>query len=347
MVKKIIGNKIQKGGGQDGGGFFDNPSFEGFLKDTEEFIQFGNDKILKVINESYNKSANFFNVIPRIILFYFSIIIIILEVLLSILWNIPFGIGNFIKSFTSSWVLPKETYFYLYSFFKSIFIIIVLLSLIFVGNGLYQLTDIKKYDYPILVVKACLMYGVYLIDVFSYIIHLAIIDAFYRKRCLFDQESSSKKNPNKSSIINYIKTIVISLMILSLLYIFIYKLLINGQSSKFGLIVFTLTIMYFIVLYISDYIEKDISDLILFWFGLANGENTDNGFFPKCVGDDNSECDNTFMSTGYSIAINLFKSFIYICACISILWVQKNREMADMFRNFIKITLDNIEKRIE
>lgn len=342
MVKKIIGNKIQKGGGEDGGGFLDNLSIEGIFEKIETFTKNKNETILSRINQEYNKNVNFFNVIPRIILYYFSILIIILEVLLSILWNIPFGIGTFFKSITSSWVLPKETYFYFYTFFKFIFIIIVLLSLIFVGNALYLL-DIQSYDFPILVIKAFLMYGVYLIDILSYIIHLAILDSFYRKRCLFDEESSSKKEPNKSSIIDYIKKLVIGLMITSVLYIFIYKFL-KGESSKFGLLVFTLTIMYFIVLYVSDYIEKDISDLILFWFGMANGENTDNGIFPKCVGD--SECNKTFMSTGYSIAINLFKSFIYIIACISILWVQKNREMADMFRKSIKLTLDIVKMQI-
>ena len=152
MVNGIIRNKISQKGGV--GGADDDSALKTALKWIEGTIDSGQPAI-KVIGNQYNDRVNLLNVIPRMLLFWFSAILIVLEVLLSIIWGIPWGIGEWIKSWTESWIMPKEVYFWLYGLFKFIFIIIVLVCLAFVGNRLYDLSPgIKKYDYPILLLKA-------------------------------------------------------------------------------------------------------------------------------------------------------------------------------------------------
>ena len=302
--------------------------FEGSLKK--------NSHVLETFTNRYIKHADTLHLLPRTILYFVSMFVIITEAILVLLTplieSIPF-IGKPIVDLLNMLTLPKEIYYLIYGFVKLILCIVILLSVIILiktNAGCFDNAIIN-----ILYVFIVIIIGLlpYLYDLLSYIIHLAILDGFYRYKCHRDSEEDENVLPNKLVLIDWLKYGILFIGFISFIYYFLRAYLSEGKLGDdfielLPLFMLLVPIFYLGINYLSEYIEKEISDVIVSMVGKLDDDIPEK---KNCVTAPGS-CENA----GDSSITNLLKFIIYSVVCIVIIMIQKNK-VSEELRH--KITL--------
>ena len=180
--------------------------------------------------------------------------------------------------------LPQKTLYHLYSFLKTVFVIFMIFSSIFI-----VVFTIKDEEYRIdadtqtelSVLYSCLRLLPYMYDLTAFIIILGIIKAYYIRSC-------GSNNPNVWFTISIIIWIPVTFIILRMMWSIVIRLLkLNNTNENDKIKVYLNQLMSvsfaFLILYFAmQYIEGIIANNISYWMLLKDKNNSDEG---DCVND--------------------------------------------------------------
>jgi hypothetical protein len=245
------------------------------IKSFEEMLQNG-EELLSKFSNFYLAKGDLLHYIPRTILLFLSIFIIITEVILllisPVIEAIPF-IGPPLLKLLQFFSLPKELYFMFYGGIKFILCFTILLSVIILIKGGEQYFNASMKDILFLFIVFIINLLPYIYDLLSYIIHLGIMDGFYRYKCQRDSEDNEKVIANKFNLIALLEFGILLIGLISFLYYFLRHYFYPGVTKddpnnlwyieSLPLFMFFVPILYLGILYICNFIEKELSDMVL------------------------------------------------------------------------------------
>lgn len=243
------------------------------IKSFEQMLQNG-EPLLSKFSNFYLSKGDILHYIPRTILLFLSIFIIITEVILllisPVIEAIPF-IGPPLLKLLQFFSLPKELYFMFYGGIKFVLCFTILLSVIILIKEREQYFSASMKDILFLFIVFVINLLPYLYDLLSYIIHLGIMDGFYRYKCQRDSEDNEKVIANKFNLIALLEFGILLIGLISFLYYFLrHYFYPNATSETNGwyidslpLFMFFVPILYLGILYICNFIEKELSDMVL------------------------------------------------------------------------------------
>lgn len=243
------------------------------IKSFEQMLQNG-EPLLSKFSNFYLTKGDLIHLIPRTILLFLSIFIIITEVILllisPVIEAIPY-IGPPLLKLLQSFSLPKEIYFMFYGGIKFILCFTILLSVVILIKEREEYFSASMKDILFLFIVFVINLLPYLYDLLSYIIHLGIMDGFYRYKCQRDSEDNEKVIANKFNLIALLEFGILLIGLISFLYYFLrHYFYPNATSETNGwyidslpLFMFFVPILYLGILYICNFIEKELSDMVL------------------------------------------------------------------------------------
>jgi len=243
------------------------------IKIFEQTLSRG-EPLLSKFSNFYLAKGDLLHYIPRTILLFLSIFIIITEVILllisPVIEAIPF-IGPPLLKLLQFFSLPKELYFMFYGGIKFILCFTILLSVIILIKERENYFNASMKDILFLFIVFVINLLPYLYDLLSYIIHLGIMDGFYRYKCQRDSEDNEKVIANKFNLIALLEFGILLIGLISFLYYFLRHYFypdINSEQDTWyidslPLFMFFVPILYLGILYICNYIEKELSDMVL------------------------------------------------------------------------------------
>lgn len=243
------------------------------IKSFEQMLHNG-EPLLSKFSNFYLSKGYILHYIPRTILLFLSLFIIITEVILllisPVIEAIPY-IGPPLLKLLQSFSLPKEIYFMFYGGIKFILCFTILLSVIILIKQREQYFSASMKDILFLFIVFVINLLPYLYDLLSYIIHLGIMDGFYRYKCQRDSEDNEKVIANKFNLIALLEFGILLIGLISFLYYFLrHYFYPNATSETNGwyidslpLFMFFVPILYLGILYICNFIEKELSDMVL------------------------------------------------------------------------------------
>ena len=279
--------------------------------------------IIKLIDE--NKDA--LHLIPRNILVYITLFIIIVEVILllitPVLKAIPF-IGEPLVDLLNFFILPKEIYFLGYGFFKmivNIFILFIVIKIITYGGdqGINDSLSISITKLISVLGLGIILSIIGIVSLFSYIIHLSVLNGFYKIKCNKDGEDNEEVIPNKLILIDILKYGILIIGMISFIYYVLRENLKRTTNTKIpNLPLYMLLIpgIYLFIDFIIQFIEDEITNVIVNTVGKLdeNYKETKN-----CVTQPGS-CENA----GDSTVINIIKLIVYTVISYIIINLQLN-----------------------
>ena len=245
------------------------------IKSFEQMLQNG-EPLLSKFSNFYLSKGDILHYIPRTILLFLSIFIIITEVILllisPVIEAIPF-IGPPLLKLLQFFSLPKELYFMFYGGIKFVLCFTILLSVIILIKEREQYFSASMKDILFLFIVFVINLLPYLYDLLSYIIHLGIMDGFYRYKCQRDSEANEKVIANKFNLIALLEFGILLIGLISFLYYFLRHYFypsVKKDDQKnpwyiesLPLFMFFVPILYLGILYICNFIEKELSDMVL------------------------------------------------------------------------------------
>lgn len=242
------------------------------IKIFEQTLSKG-EPLLSKFSNFYLSKGDLLHYIPRTILLFLSIFIIITEVILllisPVIEAIPF-IGPPLLKLLQFFSLPKELYFMFYGGIKFILCFTILLSVIILIKQREKYFNASMKDILFLFIVFVINLLPYLYDLLSYIIHLGIMDGFYRYKCQRDSEDNEKVIANKFNLIALLEFGILLIGLISFLYYFLRHYFYPSDKEKFEdyieslpLFMFFVPILYLGILYICNFIEKELSDMVL------------------------------------------------------------------------------------
>ena len=243
------------------------------IKIFEQTLSRG-EPLLSKFSNFYLAKGDLLHYIPRTILLFLSIFIIITEVILllisPVIEAIPF-IGPPLLKLLQFFSLPKELYFMFYGGIKFILCFTILLSVIILIKQREKYFNASMKDILFLFIVFVINLLPYLYDLLSYIIHLGIMDGFYRYKCQRDSEDNEKVIANKFNLIAFLEFGILLIGLISFLYYFLRHYFypnINSEQDTWyidslPLFMFFVPILYLGILYICNYIEKELSEMVL------------------------------------------------------------------------------------
>lgn len=243
------------------------------IKSFEQMLHNG-EPLLSKFSNFYLSKGDILHYIPRTILLFLSLFIIITEVILllisPVIEAIPY-IGPPLLKLLQSFSLPKEIYFMFYGGIKFILCFTILLSVIILIKQREHYFSASMKDILFLFIVFVINLLPYLYDLLSYIIHLGIMDGFYRYKCQRDSEDNEKVIANKFNLIALLEFGILLIGLISFLYYFLrHYFYPNATSETNGwyidslpLFMFFVPILYLGILYICNFIEKELSDMVL------------------------------------------------------------------------------------
>ena len=265
-------NKLQKYKPKEGDE--SNPIAK-LIKNFEQTLSRG-EPLLSKFSNFYLAKGDLLHYIPRTILIFLSLFIIITEVILlligPVIEAIPF-IGPPLLKLLQFFSLPKELYFMFYGGIKFILCFTILLSVIILIKEREEYFSASMKDILFLFIVFVINLLPYLYDLLSYIIHLGIMDGFYRYKCQRDSEDNEKVIANKFNLIALLEFGILFIGIISFLYYFLRHYFypnVKKDDEKnpwyiesLPLFMFFVPILYLGILYICNFIEKELSDMVL------------------------------------------------------------------------------------
>lgn len=245
------------------------------IKNFEQTLSRG-EPLLSKFSNFYLAKGDLLHYIPRTILIFLSLFIIITEVILlligPVIEAIPF-IGPPLLKLLQFFSLPKELYFMFYGGIKFILCFTILLSVIILIKEREEYFSASMKDILFLFIVFVINLLPYLYDLLSYIIHLGIMDGFYRYKCQRDSEDNEKVIANKFNLIALLEFGILFIGIISFLYYFLRHYFypnVKKDDEKnpwyiesLPLFMFFVPILYLGILYICNFIEKELSDMVL------------------------------------------------------------------------------------
>lgn len=245
------------------------------IKIFEQTLQNG-EPLLSKFSNFYLTKGDLIHLIPRTILLFLSIFIIITEVILllisPVIEAIPF-IGPPLLKLLQFFSLPKELYFMFYGGIKFVLCFTILLSVIILIKEREDYFSASMKDILFLFIVFVINLLPYLYDLLSYIIHLGIMDGFYRYKCQRDSEDNEKVIANKFNLIAFLEFGILLIGLISFLYYFLRHYFYPSVTKEdpnnswyiesLPLFMFFVPILYLGILYICNFIEKELSDMVL------------------------------------------------------------------------------------
>lgn len=280
--------------------------------------------IIKLIDEN----SDTLHLIPRNILVYITLFIIIVEVILMlitpVLKAIPF-IGEPLVDLLNLFILPKEIYFWGYGFFKmivNIFILFIVIKIITFDqasggiNSLFKLSITNLIGVLGLVI---IMSIIGIVSLFSYIIHLSVINGFYKIKCNSDSEVNEEVISNKLILIDTMKYGILIIGMISFIY-YILREKFKGETTtaipELPLYMLLIPGIYLFIDFIIQFIEDEITNVIVNSVGKMDKNYKE---IKNCVTQPGI-CENARFST----VINLIKLIVYTVISFIIIELQIN-----------------------
>ena len=318
----------------------DNPIAK-LIKSFEQMLQNG-EPLLSKFSNFYLTKGDLIHLIPRTILLFLSIFIIITEVILllisPVIEAIPY-IGPPLLKLLQSFSLPKEIYFMFYGGIKFILCFTILLSVVILIKEREEYFSASMKDILFLFIVFVINLLPYLYDLLSYIIHLGIMDGFYRYKCQRDSEDNEKVIANKFNLIALLEFGILLIGLISFLYYFLrhyfYPNVKKDDTNPWyieslPLFMFFVPILYLGILYICNFIEKELSDMVLTNMGSMDEDIPDE---KNCVaGPGQCEDSDDNKLTG------LLKLFIYGGISFFIVILQRT-SLSKAIRNVLEQTI--------
>ena len=332
---------------------FDDKTFLNKISGSDYFKQDKDNPILKVItffektlnkNEfildkftsKYINHVDTFNKIPRTLLIFVSAFVIITELIIAlispVIQAIP-AIGKPLDDLLKFFTLPKEIYYLVYGFVKFAVYVIILLSVIILIKDHSTCFNNKITDLLYIFIVIILSILPFIYDLLSYIIHLAILDGFYKYKCKRDADADENVIANKAVIIDYVKYVVLFFGFISFIYYFLRQYLTRGILplefiEKLPLYMLLVPIFYIGIVTLTDFIENELSNVITFMMTHSDDDIPEN---TNCVTRPGS-CENADESS----ITNLLKLIIYSVIAVVIIIIQKQDKVSEKFRDFVK-----------
>ena len=312
------------------------------IKIFEQTLQNG-EPLLSKFSNFYLTKGDLIHLIPRTILLFLSIFIIITEVILllisPVIEAIPF-IGPPLLKLLQFFSLPKELYFMFYGGIKFVLCFTILLSVIILIKEREDYFSASMKDILFLFIVFVINLLPYLYDLLSYIIHLGIMDGFYRYKCQRDSEDNEKVIANKFNLIAILEFGILLIGLISFLYYFLRHYFypnVKKDDQKnpwyiesLPLFMFFVPILYLGILYICNFIEKELSDMVLTNMSSMNEDIPDE---KNCVaGPGQCEDSDDNKLTG------LLKLFIYGGISFFIVILQRT-SLSKTIRNVLEQTI--------
>lgn len=311
------------------------------IKIFEQTLSKG-EPLLSKFSNFYLSKGDLLHYIPRTILLFLSIFIIITEVILllisPVIEAIPF-IGPPLLKLLQFFSLPKELYFMFYGGIKFILCFTILLSVIILIKQREKYFNASMKDILFLFIVFVINLLPYLYDLLSYIIHLGIMDGFYRYKCQRDSEANEKVIANKFNLIALLEFGILLIGLISFLYYFLrhyfYPSVKKDDTNPWyieslPLFMFFVPILYLGILYICNFIEKELSDMVLTNMGSMDEDIPDE---KNCVaGPGQCEDSDDNKLTG------LLKLFIYGGISFFIVILQRT-SLSRAIRNVLEQTI--------
>tara|TARA_X000000368_G_scaffold418633_1_gene419120 strand:+ start:8767 stop:11097 length:2331 start_codon:yes stop_codon:yes gene_type:complete len=312
------------------------------IKIFEETLSRG-EPLLSKFSNFYLAKGDLLHYIPRTILLFLSIFIIITEVILllisPVIEAIPF-IGPPLLKLLQFFSLPKELYFMFYGGIKFVLCFTILLSVIILIKEREKYFSASMKDILFLFIVFVINLLPYLYDLLSYIIHLGIMDGFYRYKCQRDSEDNEKVIANKFNLITILEYGILLIGLISFLYYFLRHYFypnVKKDDQKnpwyiesLPLFMFFVPILYLGILYICNFIEKELSDMVLTNMGSMDEDIPDE---KNCVaGPGQCEDSDDNKLTG------LLKLFIYGGISFFIVILQRT-SLSKTIRNVLEQTI--------
>lgn len=310
------------------------------IKSFEQMLKNG-EPLLSKFSNFYLTKGDLIHLIPRTILLFLSLFIIITEVILllisPVIEAIPY-IGPPLLKLLQSFSLPKEIYFMFYGGIKFILCFTILLSVIILIKERETYFNASMKDILFLFIVFVINLLPYLYDLLSYIIHLGIMDGFYRYKCQRDSEDNEKVIANKFNLIALLEFGILLIGLISFLYYFLRHYFypnVTSETKKWyidslPLFMFFVPILYLGILYICNFIEKELSDMVLTNMGSMNEDIPDE---KNCVaGPGQCEDSDDNKLTG------LLKLFIYGGISFFIVILQRT-SLSKVIRNTLEQTI--------
>lgn len=317
------------------------------IKIFEQTLSKG-EPLLSKFSNFYLSKGDLLHYIPRTILLFLSIFIIITEVILllisPVIEAIPF-IGPPLLKLLQFFSLPKELYFMFYGGIKFILCVTILLSVIILIKERKEYFNASMKDILFLFIVFVINLLPYLYDLLSYIIHLGIMDGFYRYKCQRDSEDNEKVIANKFNLIALLEFGILLIGLISFLYYFLRHYFYPSGEEQFEdyieslpLFMFFVPILYLGILYICNFIEKELSDMVLTNMGSMDEDIPDE---KNCVaGPGQCEDSDDNKLTG------LLKLFIYGGISFFIVILQRT-SLSKAIRNVLEQTITSNIKSIQ
>lgn len=304
----------------------ENPIIQ-MMKKIEDILAKNKDPFKKMI-KSIDDNKDTLHLIPRNILVYITIFIIISEVILMlitpVLKAIPF-IGEPLVELLNFFVLPKEIYFLGYGFFKMIinifilFIVIKIITLDENDGGINSSFNISITNLISVLGLVIIMSIIGIVSLFSYIIHLSVINGFYKIKCNSDSEDNEEVISNKLILIDTLKYGILIIGMIS----FIYYVLREKYKGGYEVIIPNLPLymllipgIYLFIDFIIQFIEDEITNVIVNSVGKMDENYKE---IKNCVTQPGS-CENA----GDSTVTNLIKLIVYTVISVIIIYLQIN-----------------------
>tara|TARA_B110000261_G_scaffold164086_1_gene212163 strand:+ start:2801 stop:4174 length:1374 start_codon:yes stop_codon:yes gene_type:complete len=298
-----------------------------------------NKSILTKFTCKYINHVDTINKIPRTLLIYVSAFVIITELIIAlispVIQAIP-AIGKPLDNLLKFFSLPKEIYYLVYGFLKFAVYVIILLSVIILIEKHSTCFNNPIIDLLYIFIVIILSILPFIYDLLSYIIHLAVLHGFYKYKCKRDADADENVIANKAVIIDYIKYVVLFIGLISFIYYFLRQYLTRGTMKldeyqfieNLPLYMLLVPIFYIGIVTLTDFIENELSNVITFMMTQSDDDIPEN---TNCVTAPGS-CENADESS----ITNLLKLIIYSVIAVVIIIIQKQDEVSEKFRDFIK-----------
>lgn len=337
-----------------------NPIIQ-MMKKIEHLLINNKDPFKNIIRSIDNKKDTL-HLIPRNILVCITVFIIISEVILKlitpVLKAIPF-IGEPLVDLLNFFVLPKEIYFLGYGFFKmiiNIFILFIVIKIITLDEkeGINSSFNLSITNLISVLGLVMIMSIIGIVSLFSYIIHLSVINGFYKIKCNSDSEDNEEVISNKLILINTLKYGILIIGMISFIYYVLrekYKGEDNTPIPNLPLYMLLIPGIYLFIDFIIQFIEDEITNVIVNSVGKMDENYKE---IKNCVTQPGS-CENAEDST----VTNLIKLIVYTVISFTIIDLQLNdseykksndpnyKSLEDHVNNFLDFAKDAFQKTID
>jgi hypothetical protein len=336
----------------------ENPIIK-MINKLEDILNKNKDPFKNIIT-SIDNNKDTLHLIPRNILVYITLFIIISEVILMlitpVLKAIPF-IGEPLVDLLNFFVLPKEIYFLGYGFFKmiiNIFILFIVIKIITYGGdqGINDSLSISITNLISVLGLGIIMSIIGIVSLFSYIIHLSVLNGFYKIKCNKDSEDNEEVISNKLILIDILKYGILIIGMISFIYYVLRENLKGTTNTKIpNLPLYMLLIpgIYLFIDFIIQFIEDEITNVIVNSVGKMDENYKE---IKNCVTQPGS-CENA----GDSTVTNLIKLIVYTVISVIIIKLQLNdstyktktnnyKTLEDHVKNFLNFPIMAFQKSV-